>query len=267
LAAIFADTPQVELEEDAPVMVDEDKPTRVQPGDIWRVGEHIVACLDSTEPSNLDRVLAGRKVGMVVADPPYGISIVKPGGLAGNNSPIVTGKATRGRVSERLGSIGGAKPFGDAPRSTDGGSGRSNIIAQGLYPPVIGDDSIDTAVSAAGLCIELFPDATHFWWGANNYAHMLPPSTCWIVWDKENTGSFADAELAWSNHKSAVRIFKHMWNGLMKASERGERRAHPTQKPDRALMRWPLKNMGSAGRHHTRSVPWQWTLASRRHMR
>src|SRR5690625_3769223 len=27
----------------------------------------------------------------------------------------------------------------------------------------------------------------------------LPPSRCWLIWDKEVNGNFADAELAWTN--------------------------------------------------------------------
>ena len=81
------------------------------------------------------------------------------------------------------------------------------------------------------------------WWGGNYYAHELPPSSCWIVWDKENTGDFADAELAWSNSSTAVRIFKHRWNGMLKDSERGEKRVHPTQKPV-ALFTWCADRYG-----------------------
>jgi hypothetical protein len=111
----------------------------------------------------------------------------------------------------------------------------------------MGDDSPATAIETALLMLDLFPKATQFWWGANNYANALPPSTCWIVWDKDNGDSFfADAELAWSNHKSAVRVFKHMWNGLMKDSERGERRVHPTQKPV-ALFLWLYGKYGKPG--------------------
>lgn len=55
---------------------DFDQPTEVQPGDIWSIGRHTVACLDSTEPANLDRVLAGRKVRFVWSDAPYGINAV-----------------------------------------------------------------------------------------------------------------------------------------------------------------------------------------------
>ena len=41
----------------------------------------------------------------------------------------------------------------------------------------------------------------------------------------------------------AGRIFKHQWNGLIKASERGEKRCHPTQKPV-ALAVWCFEHYG-----------------------
>ncbi len=70
-------------------------------------------------------------------------------------------------------------------------------------------------------------------WGGNYF--VLPPSKCWLVWDKENSGDFADCELAWTNLDKAVRIFRYMWNGMLK--EQPEYRMHPTQKP-LALMKW-----------------------------
>ena len=59
----------------------------------------------------------------------------------------------------------------------------------------------------------------------------LPPSRCWLVWDKDNSGNFADAELAWTNITGSVRLFRHQWNGMLRASERNAPRVHPTQKP------------------------------------
>lgn len=58
---------------------------------------------------------------------------------------------------------------------------------------------------------------------------ILPPSKCWLIWDKVNSGDFADAELAWTNLDKAVRIFRYLWNGMIK--EKPEFRTHPTQKP------------------------------------
>jgi len=78
-------------------------------------------------------------------------------------------------------------------------------------------------------------------WGGNFYP--LPPASKWLVWDKDNSGDFADCELAWTNLPGAVRIFRHMWNGMLRASERGTPRVHPTQKPI-ALMRWCLQQAG-----------------------
>jgi hypothetical protein len=66
---------------------------------------------------------------------------------------------------------------------------------------------------------------------------VLPPSKCWLVWDKLNSGDFADAELAWTNLDKAVRVFRYLWNGMIK--ENPEYRMHPTQKP-RNLFSWCL---------------------------
>jgi len=68
---------------------------------------------------------------------------------------------------------------------------------------------------------------------------VLPPSSSWIVWDKLNTGDFADCELAWTSHKKAVRKFSYLWNGMIKQKQ--EDRFHPTQKP-LSLMKWIIEN-------------------------
>lgn len=74
-------------------------------------------------------------------------------------------------------------------------------------------------------------------WGGNYFD--LPPSRGWLVWDKINSGDFADAELAWTNLKMSVRIFRLMWNGMIREVERDFKRVHPTQKPI-ALFLWCL---------------------------
>ena len=60
------------------------------------------------------------------------------------------------------------------------------------------------------------------------------------MWDKERPDSLdqATCELAWTNCIKGVRRFRHLWNGMMRASEHGEN-YHATQKPV-ALMRWVL---------------------------
>jgi len=69
--------------------------------------------------------------------------------------------------------------------------------------------------------------------GGNYYINCLSNSSCWLVWDKDNTGDFADCELAWTNFDSAVRKFKYRWNGMLQecGGKDKEKRYHPTQKP------------------------------------
>jgi len=75
--------------------------------------------------------------------------------------------------------------------------------------------------------------------GGNYFA--LPPAKCWLVWDKINgDNDFADCELAWTNINGAVRQIRHMWAGMLRDSERGTSREHPTQKPV-AVMAWAIE--------------------------
>lgn len=73
--------------------------------------------------------------------------------------------------------------------------------------------------------------------GGNYYA--LPPSSCWLIWDKENSGDFADAEMAWTNLAKSVRLKRHLWNGMIRKGH--ETRYHPTQKP-LEVMSWALSH-------------------------
>ena len=204
-----------------------------QTGDVWLCGRHRVRCGDSTKAEDVAALLADDKVDMVFTDPPYGISIVQ-GATVGGAKPFGSEK----------GWVGGGARYKIPFRGKKGTVGGVNIVEPGRYEAVIGDDSVDTAVAAYQICADL--GATLIFWGGNFYAHELPPSRCWIAWDKENTGNFADVELAWTNMDRAAKLFRHMWNGLMKASERGERRVHPTQKPV-ALAEWCFNEFGKRG--------------------
>jgi site-specific DNA-methyltransferase (adenine-specific) len=85
-------------------------------------------------------------------------------------------------------------------------------------------------------------------WGANHFISHIPfDSPCWVVWDKKNSGDFADCELAWTSFPTAVRIFRFMWNGMLQEDmSHKEIRIHPTQKPV-ALYAWLLKNYAKPG--------------------
>lgn len=77
-------------------------------------------------------------------------------------------------------------------------------------------------------------------WGGNYFIEFLKNSPCWLVWDKDNTGDFADCELAWTSFKTAVRKFTFRWNGMIQGDMKKKQiRIHPTQKPTQ-LMEWVL---------------------------
>ena len=85
--------------------------------------------------------------------------------------------------------------------------------------------------------------------GANHFIENIPKanSSCWIVWDKDNTGDFADSELAYTSFGAAVRNFKWRWNGMLQQDMKNkEVRIHPTQKPVK-LYEWLLMNYAKEG--------------------
>jgi len=75
-------------------------------------------------------------------------------------------------------------------------------------------------------------------WGGNYFP--LPPSRCFIVWDKQISEDFslAMAELAWTSFDKLAKIYK------LPTPKNGK--IHPTQKPIK-LYRWLLHNYTSEG--------------------
>ena len=190
-----------------PGLTDEDAVPEVpeQPvtvlGDVWVLGKHRLMCGDSTMINDVEKLVDNAKIDLCYTDPPYGIN-----------------------------------EKGD--RSKRGG------LAQGNKLQDFKDDTIDYAVEAYQIVEGVLQIPRQVWWGANYYCHALPQSNNWFVWDKrveeKQKDTQSDCELAWVKSKwSSVRIFRHLWKGLIKGSEHGQKRVHPTQKPV-ALAEWSL---------------------------
>lgn len=142
-------------------------------------------------------------VDLVLADPPYGVGIIRPkrakwrGGRGGQQGGPVASRDWPAVVGDRV-------PFDPSPWLA--------------FPRVI-------------------------LWGANHYADRLPARSCWLVWDKrcgQGSDFNADAELAWTNLPGVARLYPHLWRGVCRDSEVGARVLHPTQKPV-ALMAWCIE--------------------------
>ena len=98
----------------------------------------------------------------------------------------------------------------------------------------------DDATADAGVAMAIGKAKWAVVFGGNYYD--LPPTSCWLVWDKMNGMSdFADCELAWTNLPKAVRLIRFLWNGCMRR-ERDIQREHQTQKPV-DVMKWCIEHL------------------------
>lgn len=97
----------------------------------------------------------------------------------------------------------------------------------------------DEPVDSALLALALSKARWQILFGGNFYS--VAPSSCWLVWDKDNTGDFADCELAWTNLPKSVRKIRWRWNGMLQehGGKKKEPRWHPTQKPVEVI-KWAI---------------------------
>lgn len=182
----------IETEEDDFDVPDGGTETDIVLGDLFEIGPHRLLCGDSTDSDAVAKLIGNIKVDMIWTDPPYGIN-----------------------------------EKGD--RSKRGG------LAKGNNLPDFKDDTIQYAIDAFNQPFNL-DIKEQVWFGANYYCHTLPQTANWLVWDKrvedKQRDNNSDCELAWVKSKySSIRIFRHLWKGMLKDSERGEKRVHATQKP------------------------------------
>lgn len=168
---------------------------KAKPGDIYQLGRHRLMCGDSTSVDDIDKLLGDEKATLYLSDPPYGIDVVS-----------------------------GDKAFGKV--------GGGNIVSAHTYMAIKGDDTTETAQMNYDIVSQITDNQIIF--GGNYFTDFLEPKACWIVWDKENTGNFADVELAWTSFNKGAKLYRWLWNGLCRKGERsveGKTRVHPTQKP------------------------------------
>jgi DNA modification methylase len=135
--------------------------------------------------------------------------------------------------------------FTDPPYGIEhSGAGIEGQSSANDFGEMLGDEDVEIAKAAYKLTNELYPESAQVFWGANYYASILKDGYGWIVWDKQREGdTFSGAELAYTNRGVRLDVFRHQWHGMIKASEHGEARVHPTQKPV-ALSAWLIKNYG-----------------------
>ena len=170
-------------------------------GDLWELGEHRLLCGDSTKLEDVSRLMNGEKADMVFTDPPYGID----------------------EQTDRK--------FASRTRQCEGNT----------FEKIKGDKTTETAIRFCKFWLNK-EIKKYVIWGANYFCHSLPETGQWLIWDKRESDKErdmnSDCEMAWiQSGKKSARIFRHKWKGMIKASEQGQARIHPTQKPI-ALSEW-----------------------------
>lgn len=206
----FEEEPETEtediVEDDFIPDDDEEEECTVQPGDIYKLGEHRLMCGDSTDSETIGYLMDGAEADMVLSDPPYGMHL----------------------DTDFSGAVGSLKSIG-----------RKKHTRGNKYEKVIGDNDdftpelISTFFDNFGYCSEMFL------FGADYYAELLEDKNLgsWLVWDKRKE-SQADAigsefELIWSRTKHKRRMLRHDWFGFLSSQNASDarNRVHPTQKP------------------------------------
>lgn len=167
-------------------------------------------------------------------------------------SPVTIGRATLylGDAREVLPTFGPVDalisdpPYGINLKTNFADRKCSRMTTANNYAPIAGDDGeFDPAHLLDFPIVALF--------GANYFSPRLPRADQWMVWDKRcgmAVNDMSDAELVWvkGTGRISTRLLQHMWNGMLKDSERSERRLHPTQKPV-AVMEWIIAQLTKPG--------------------
>lgn len=180
----------------------------IKQGDIFQLGQHRLMCGDATDINDINKLIGGDKIDLVLTDPPYGI---KTHGAYHVN---------KGAKEELL------KKYRERDKQT-------------YFKHIKGDKNINIARQH----YELIKDfkAQKIIWGGNYFTDFLPPSKCWLVWNKEQTLlNHAAAELAYTSFNAPVKVYKHHWSGWQKEGSRflnPSPALHLSQKPVELHMR------------------------------
>ena len=166
------DIPEIPLEDIEAEEDNYEEPDELQVdvvlGDLIEIGEHRLLCGDSTDVTQIEKLMNGKKADLLLTDPPYGIDY---GGML------------KGKGDGK----GGADKNGW--KSYDSPDWDKNKPEKGV------------------LIYFCQITSNQIIWGGNYFTDDLPPTMGWLIWDKGQRGfSLADGEMAWTSFNNALRI-------------------------------------------------------------
>ena len=173
-------------------------------GEIVQLGPHRLMCGDARKREDIEALLDGENVDLVLTDPPYGARM-----RAGYD--CFKGGWERCRRPERDKARYNAEHF----------------------KAIIGDKGDMTAREYWEASQDLTDN--HILWGGQYFAHFLPPMKGWLVWYKrQSLWNHSDCELAWTNLHTCIHLYEQLWSGACRSGSctlNPRPCVHPTQKP------------------------------------
>jgi len=123
-------------------------------------------------------------------------------------------------------------PYGKkADKGTNGFGSSKNRRYTSEWDSVVPSKEVFDEILRVGKHVIIF--------GGNYFAHLLPPSKCWLVWDKKGDikfqNPFADCELIYTNFTKPVKKYTFKQQGFITDSK--DKRYHPTQKPSELIQK------------------------------
>jgi len=142
---------------------------KVEPGQLWLLGDHRLLCGDSTKPEDVARVMNGQRARLFATDPPYLVD------YDGTNHPSAKGDFPKRRAQKN-------KDWSDDYRDWDR-SDQGDGLYRGFY--------------AAAVEHAVLPDAAWYCWHASRRQAMLES-----VWAE--FGAFVHQQLIWAKDRGVL---------------------------------------------------------------
>ena len=207
---LFKDTQEEVKDDDYDLTAALEKAAFVKKGDLWVVGRHRLLCGDATNAEDVDKLCEGKRVNLILTDPPYGVSFKSASGLTIRNDSMKNEEFYSFLLAAFKNMVSHLEPGGSAyvfHADTEGLNFRRAFIEAGLH--------------LAGCCI----------WVKNSL--VLGRSD--YQWQHEPVlyGFLKNGKHQWYSDRKQTTI----WN--FDKPKRNEN--HPTSKP-LDLLDYPLKN-------------------------
>ena len=207
---LFKDTQAEVKDDDYDLTAALEKAAFVKKGDVWVVGRHRLVCGDATNAEDVGKLCEGKRVNLILTDPPYGVSFKSASGLTIQNDSMKNEEFYSFLLAAFKNMVSHLEPGGSAyvfHADTEGLNFRRAFIDAGLH--------------LAGCCI----------WVKNSL--VLGRSD--YQWQHEPVlyGFLKNGKHQWYSDRKQTTI----WN--FDKPKRNEN--HPTSKP-LDLLSYPLKN-------------------------